>query len=383
MNKIKKVNIFFLLKTGIGSAVSIILAESLGFAYSPSAGIITLLTIQNTKKETISIALRRIEAFILAVLISYIVFFSLGYTAIAFGVFVFLFVALCLLLGLKDGISMNAVLMTHFLIEKRMDLPLIMNEIALLFIGMGIGILLNLIMPRYRERIRREQISLEEVIKKTLRGMGNMLREKDSCMLQGNIELNKNKTSEESIISEGDIELNGSKISEGSKTLKGNKITERYELIPHISDDVAFARLDELLDGLLQKAYEDAGNTLLSDTKYLVSYLEMRKLQIGVLKNIKENIEHIPVLLRQTFPIADFMDNIAASFHELNNAKGLLLELEELQEYFRKETLPATREEFEYRATLFQILKELEYFLVLKRNFIKELETKNMKSYWL
>ena len=180
MNKLKKVNILFLLKTGIGSALAIILAESMGFSYSPSAGIITLLTIQNTKKETISIALRRIEAFLLAVIISFVLFTNIGYTAVAFGGFVFLFVAFCMLFGLKDGIAMNAVLMTHFLIEKRMDLPLILNEIALLFIGMGIGIVLNLIMPRYRERIRREQHILEEEMKVTLRGMANLLKEKDS-----------------------------------------------------------------------------------------------------------------------------------------------------------------------------------------------------------
>jgi len=358
--KLNKVNIFFLLKTGFGSAISIVIAESLGFAYSPSAGIITLLTIQNTKKETIFIALKRIEAFALAVFISYVSFQSFGYTAIAFGVIVFLFVALCMLFGLKDGISMNAVLMTHFLIEKRMDLPLIMNEIALLFVGMGIGIVLNLIMPRYRETIRREQDNLEEVIKITLRGLSNILREKDSCLIQG-------------------VKIGvGDKISGEHNIVSENKKVN----VEIIITEVDFTRIDTLLEGLLQKAYEDAGNTLLSDTKYLVSYLEMRKLQIGVLKDIKENIEHIPVLLRQIFPIADFMDHIAGSFHELNNAQELLKELEELQEYFRKEKLPETREEFEYRAILFQILKELEYFLVLKRNFITELEAKNMKAYW-
>jgi uncharacterized membrane protein YgaE (UPF0421/DUF939 family) len=372
IRKLKKVNIFFLLKTGIGSAIAIILAETLGFAYSPSAGIITLLTIQNTKKETIFIALRRIEAFILAVILSFLSFQSFGYTAIAFGVFVFLFVALCILFGLKDGISMNAVLMTHFLIEKRMDFPLIINEIALLFIGMGLGILLNLIMPRYREKIREEQVNLEEIMKLTLRGMGNMLQEKDACLVQG-----------ESILNESERTPKVREYKQQEYQLIPSK--REKEIINNISttfECVEFAQLDNLLEELLKKAYDDAGNTLLSDTRYLVSYLEMRKLQIGVLKDIKENIEHIPVLLRQTYPIVEFMEHTASSFHELNNAEGLLSELTELQEHFRKEKLPETREEFEYRAILFQILKELEYFLLLKRNFMQELEAKNMKSYW-
>lgn len=364
--KLKQVNLLFLLKTGIGSAIAIILAEGLGFAYSPSAGIITLLTIQNTKRETIFIALRRMEAFILAVILSFLMFQSIGYTAIAFGAFVFIFVALCILLGLKDGISMNAVLMTHFLIEKKMDFPLIMNEVALLLIGMGLGILLNLIMPRYREKIRKEQIELEEIMKLTLQGLGIMLKEKDSCLLQGEVIYQKREvTPQESI-----------KI-QNKEVILQEKGSDKANV------DVDFTELETFLKELLKKAYEDAGNTLLSNTKYLVSYLEMRKLQIGVLKDIKENIEQIPVLLRQTYPIAEFLEHTASSFHELNNVEGLLNELEELQEHFRKEKLPESREEFEYRAILFQILKELEYFLLLKRNFMQELDAKNMKSYWL
>jgi uncharacterized membrane protein YgaE (UPF0421/DUF939 family) len=101
-----------------------------------------------------------------------------------------------------------------------------------------------------------------------------------------------------------------------------------------------------------------------------------------VLKEIVKNIDLIPVILRQTFPIAGFMENIAVSFHELNNVEGLLIEFRELQEHFRKDKLPQSREEFEYRAILYQILNEIEYFLILKRNFVILLEQKNMKSYW-
>jgi uncharacterized membrane protein YgaE (UPF0421/DUF939 family) len=76
------------------------------------------------------------------------------------------------------------------------------------------------------------------------------------------------------------------------------------------------------------------------------------------------------------------MEHIAASFHEKNNVTGLLTILEQLKEHFRNEPLPQSREEFEKRAILYQVIKELEYFLMLKRNFILELEEKDMKIYW-
>lgn len=318
----KPLNILFLAKTGIGSAIAILIANKLGLAYSASAGIITLLTIQNTKKETIAIALRRILAFVIAVIIAYVVFSSIGYTSLAFGAFVFIFVAACNMLGLEDGISMNAVLTTHFLIEQRMDIGFLFNEISILLIGMSIGVIINLIMPRNTSEIIREQKELEEHMRNALRAM--------STLLQSN----------------GDA-----------------KATEFTIL--------NFEDLDQHLEVLLKKAYQDADNRLLSDTKYLISYLEMRKLQTAVLKDIMKNINHIHEILPQGHVISKYMMRVADDFHEKNDVLELLKELEELDEFFKKEKLPTTREEFENRAILFMILKDLEYFLELKRNFYK------------
>ena len=325
-HKLKNVNFLFLLKTGAGSAAAIIIANALGLFYSPSAGIITLLTIQNTKKETLMIAVKRVEAFVLATVLSFLVFEGLGYTALTFGLFVTIFVALCFLLDLKEGISMNAVLMTHFLIEQHMNISLILNEISILLIGMGIGISLNLIMRRNTSRIREEQLLLEEEIKKHLRGIEGILRNEEHSM--------------------------------------------------------DFTMLEQLVERLLKSAFEEAGNRLLSDTRYLISYLEMRKLQISVLKDITKTLQQIEVLPVQAEPMAEFIEHIAASFHEKNNVTGLLTILEQLKEHFRKEPLPGSREEFENRAMLYQIMKELEYFLMLKRNFILEIDKKDMKTYW-
>ena len=362
-NKAKRVNLFYLLKTGIGSAIAILIADSFGLSYSPSAGIITLLTIQNTKKDTIAIALKRVIAFVLAVAIAFFIFTTLGYSPLTFGFFVFVFVAVCILLELRDGIAMNAVLTTHFLIEQRFDSKMIMNEAGILFIGMSIGIIVNLIMPNYKERIRREQLQLEEEIKKLLRGMAKLLRDKDACLVQkGNtLELHL-----DDFHPEVEAEESRNELSQASDP-----------------EELDFAHLEHLLDSLLKKAYEDAGNTLLSNTKYLVSYLKMRKLQLKVLMSIRDKMLIIPVILRQSFPIVEFIEHIADSFHELNNAEGLLLECQELYEHYRKEALPGSREEFEYRSILFHILMELEYFLMLKQNFMKELDDKDREAYWL
>lgn len=315
--KLKGVNIYFLLKTGIGSAIAILIANKLGLAYSASAGIITLLTIQNTKKETIFIALKRIAAFIVAVIIAFIVFSNFGYTSIAFGIFVFAFVAACHILGLQDGIAMNAVLTTHFLIEKNMEIPFIFNEIYILLIGMSIGIGLNLIMPKYKDKLKQEQEMIEKGIQRVLCEMASVLRGQ-----QGEIEINQ---------------------------------------------------LEVDLRQLLDKAYEEAGNRFLADTKYLISYLEMRKVQVSVLQNIKGDIKKLDEILPQTHLVADYIEEVSGSFHERNDVKELVINLEKLYEFFRKADLPTYRGEFENRAILFLILKEIEYFLEIKRDFTRQL----------
>jgi len=402
------------LKAGIGSAVAIITAEMLGLSYSPSAGIITLLTIQNTKKETLNIAAKRVLSFLLAVIVSYILFNSLGYNPLVFGSFILLFCGLSYLFDLKEGISMNAVLTTHFLIEKRMDIPLFANEILLLVIGMGIGIAVNMFMPNYRKEIFIKQHMLEEEFKKVLAAMALALKGKKACLIQERLEpepvekkqkeysdhfaLNlgqgksaykiKNRDLGSQVSDKENIEYKndnlGSGISDKSMSDNGTPNSGSDVKTRPLSEAqiIDFRNLETLLGELMQKAYEDAGNRLLSDTRYMITYLEMRKHQAEVLKEISRNISDIPVMLKQSIPLADFLEKIAATFHEMNNAKGLLEDLSSLYDHYKQDKLPVTREEFEYRAVLFQILKQLEYFLLIKRNFAVEIENRNMKTYW-
>ena len=75
-----------MVKIAIGSVISIFLADMMGLSYSTSAGIITLLTIQDTSRETIAISAKRIGAFLVAAVLSYVVFQFFGYHVFSYGV---------------------------------------------------------------------------------------------------------------------------------------------------------------------------------------------------------------------------------------------------------------------------------------------------------
>ena len=68
-----------ILKIAVGSMLAMAAAQALGLRYSSSAGVITLLSIQDTKRETIRVTGRRFLAFLAAMVLGPVSF------ALAFG----------------------------------------------------------------------------------------------------------------------------------------------------------------------------------------------------------------------------------------------------------------------------------------------------------
>lgn len=319
-----------LLKIAVGSTLSILIADALGLSYSTSAGIITLLTIHNTSKETLIITIKRIAAFLMATVFSYAVFHSLGYNAVAYGIFLFIFVAVCQFLNLKDAISTNAVLITHYLLEGNMEIPLLLNETLLLFIGAGIGTLLNLYIPGKVKEIRITQHTLEEDLRMVLLRMSEYITRENKSGYDGRC-----------------LDKLLADISEGEKQ--------------------AFAYMN---------------NTFFQESKYFIEYMKMRRQQCFVLKDIYKKIVSMNAVPPQTEPIASFIRHISISFGESNNARDLLKELHALLEEMKNSSLPVTREEFENRAVLYLILMDLDYFLQLKKDFSDSLSEEQIRKYW-
>lgn len=83
-------------------------------------GIITLLTIQDTKKETVKIAAKRIVIFIIMTILSAAVFPLAGYHVWAFGVVLIPYLICCIALDMKEAIAPIAVLCTALYICREL-----------------------------------------------------------------------------------------------------------------------------------------------------------------------------------------------------------------------------------------------------------------------
>lgn len=326
----KKLHVDFLkiTKISLGCCVSVLIAGILGLSSSTSAGIITLLSIQNTKRETLSVAMKRLIVFFMAVAFAFISFVPLDFRVAAFGLFLFLLTFTCYAAGLEAGISTNTVLVTHLWRERSFAFPLICNEFFLLAVGISVAVLVNLYMPRILDAIRKDQAAIDGALQRLLLRLAEMTRGGGQCLEED------------------------------------------------------FAALDALTQEALARAYRNMNNTLAVDMRYYVQYIEMRISQSALLKRIDGNLRRMICETGQGRMIAGFMEEIAKSLPEYDNAGALLERLDALRRGFRAGNLPQTRPEFEARALLFSMLIDLEYLLLAKKRFAESLTPWQIRYFW-
>lgn len=305
-------------KITLAALLSLALAGELQLNYSSTAGIITILSIQNTKRETVKSGIKRGIAFLCAIGLAAASFALFGFTLPAFGVYLLLFALLCLNMGWGEAITSVSVLVTHFLAEENMSLSAIINEALIFLIGTGMGILVNLHLHRRQGEFDRLAGEVDTHIKTILRHMSR-------CLL-----------------------------------------TENQK------DDCAecFGELAKSLEAAGLCATANYNNQFRSGDTFELEYIRMREQQSIVLQGIYKNIKSLRYLPAQAAQIADLLQEIESCYHKSNTAEAILARLDQFYRTMEQQELPASRREFEARAILFYILKQLEELLILKRNFM-------------
>lgn len=317
------------MKIAVAAAVSIALAGRFGLKYPATAGIITVLSIGNTKRETLKTAAKRGAAFLCALLFSAGCFQLLGYTLQGFALYLTLFALLCLCAGWGEAIAMDSVLVTHFLAEGSMGRLVLRNEILLFLIGTLAGIAVNLHLRRREEDFEKLSEEVDDQIKGILHRMSLWLPKED-------------------------------RRGYGSG---------------------CFERLEKALVAARDCAAANYNNAVFTNDNRELEYVEMREKQGSVLREIYGNIKSIAFLPEQAEQVAALFGEVERSYHRDNTVDGLLGKMEELLADLKGQELPASREEFEARAVLFHILMQVRRFLELKKDYVqKRQKTKNVNK---
>ena len=320
------------IKIAVGSSMGIYIAELLNLQYATSVGGIVLLTVITTKRETLKLSLARVLTFVIAALLGGFIYTYLNDDWIGYGIFLFLIVMICGLLGWKATISVNALIGLHFLTEGDFNMQLVFNEFCLLLIGIVLAILLNLI---YDYRSQQKEIV------------------KNMCYTEQQLQM----------------------ILEGVAAYLSNKNMQK-----NLWDDIH--DLEAKLKLFVAYAYEYQENTLKPHARYYADYFEMRSMQIYIIHSLHSELRKIRTMPEQAKVVAEYLFYLTDYVTEVNVPTEQIDKLNQIFKDMEKAPLPQSWGEFETRALLFHILMDIEEFLKTKKRFVEALDEKQLKMYW-
>lgn len=310
--------LFNALKVASGCVAAIFICTMMNLQFSATAGLITVLSIQNTKKETIFTALKRIAAFFAAVIISAVCFSTVGYNTIAFGIYLFFFIIFCNIAKFQSAIVPVSVLITHILTLEKISYSVLLNEFLLLFIGAGIGILINMHLHKDVQKMRERKNRVDNEIKAILRRMSDRILEEDKTDYNAE----------------------------------------------------CFRRIEKYINEAEEIARSNNENSLFASENYNVMYLKMRREQCSALYDMYCYVKQMNITPKQAVIISDFLRKISEEYDESNTVSSLIEEADKIFEIMKLENLPEKREEFENRAILYSLLLKTREFLHIKYIFI-------------
>ena len=305
-------------KITVAAVLAILCAQALKLDFAVSAGIVAILSVQPTKKETLRTALARLLAFAVALVISITLLNFLGFTVPVFFLYLLLFILVCQWRKWISAMAMDSVLISHFLSFGKTGLPEIKNEVLLFLLGVGFGILVNLLLHKKTDYIEELKNKTDEQIKLALHRMALRIQNPDLADYDGS----------------------------------------------------CFSSLNKSLFTAKKQAEENYNNQFSKKDTFDTLYLEMREKQTKILYEMYKaarNLKAIPPTARL---LSDFLEKVSNEYHKDNDVKALLDELVLIHDKMKAHPLPQTRSEFEDRANLFILMERLKEFLHIKHDFM-------------
>lgn len=313
------------IKMTLAGAIALIIAYLLKIEYYTTAAAIAILSIQWTKTDFINIAIKRFISGLFAIGLAWLLFKVIDEGFIAFFIFLVIFITLSWSVKASEGIVPSVVIVTHFILIPEITTSFIIEEILIIVIAIGVAFVINMLYPQFSfKTLEYDLLKVDTIISDQLKASAN------------NLINNKNVSS----------------IDQAKQALR--KIMDEAEMV-------------------------DKDVLIKNDHRY-ITYLYMRRTQLETIELINRHLKLIEHDHEYKTKIAKYIDKISDNINFNDNATNLMEELYTLRSYFMKAELPKTRDEFETRAMLFQILNELKLFLQFKIDFHEQYPTFNQKE---
>lgn len=303
------------IKTAIGSGISLIIAEALDLQNYSTAAVVTLLSIQNTKRKSFSVAIQRFIASVIAMLFGWLMFEQLSYQPLTVVIYFLLTIPLLVAFKLQEGIIPSSVIVLQIYVSSDKSIGFLLNQVAILAIGIAIALIMNTYMPSIEKKMVEAQKKIEQNLKVILIGISLKMKGKDN---------------EIDLINETKILLENAKLL----------------------------------------AYRQVENSFIKTNTYYINYFEMRERQFELITNqIIPLLKQVDLNYQQAKIVAELFEDSGVYLKEKASGVELLGELNHMMQEVKQMPLPQSRGEFETRANLMMIVYELEKVITLKMEF--------------
>jgi uncharacterized membrane protein YgaE (UPF0421/DUF939 family) len=301
---------FRTVKTAVGVSLSVFIAQSLGLQYFTAAGILTLLCIQKSRKQSVKAALSRLFACLSSLFLSSVLFEVIGYQAYSFLVLLLFFIPLCVRFKIHEGIASSSVIVMHVYMHGKWEPFFFLNEIGVITIGLGVALLINWYMPSIDKQLTRYKDQVDGLIAAILKETALYLKE-------------------------------GSTVWDGKELLL----------------------LNDVLNKAGNLATLDAENNLQKKEASYRHYFAGKRRQYEILERMLPAVSGISIQMEQGARIGELVEEMNAHMSSGIPSPHLAEKLRSIREYHKLLPLPETRDEFENRASLYAVANELERFI--------------------
>uniref|UniRef100_UPI000FD8F0CA aromatic acid exporter family protein n=1 Tax=Paenibacillus kobensis TaxID=59841 RepID=UPI000FD8F0CA len=291
-----------------------------------SAGIFAILGVEVTRMKGVQSSLIRFVASVLGLFLASVLFETLGYEIWTVSLFILVTFPLLARFQLKDGIVTSSVIVFHVFDHGHVTPELIGNEVMLLMAGLGWATIINLLyMPAEDKKLKQMRDETEQLFTSLFEQIARTLRDT-------------------------------SYVWDGRELLDAHRAIEQGMRRAAVSRENRFGR----------------------GGRYWEVYFVMRKDQLESIQQMLVLLAFVYETLPQGGQLADVFeslgDDVKSDVYEGNAER----QLEDLEQQFRSMELPKTRQEFEVRASLYQMCRELHRYLeVAKRNKRKKPELRS------
>ncbi|MCR1899973.1 aromatic acid exporter family protein [Irregularibacter muris] len=316
------------IKITSGMIVAILIAKALHMEFYTSVGTIVLVSMLDTKKQSLKIAGTRLLAAILSLALSCLLFSLFGFSITVFGIYLFIFTIMMSKFDTMIAIVLNVVLVLHVYSLKQISAAIILNEFLLMLLGITVALVFNAYNVNIEKEIKDYQKQLEKHLSSIFSNMS-------LCLIN---------------------ECNYERIEEQLRELK------------------------EIISAGKKRAYDYMNSYYLQHNNYYVEYFIMRSQQYYIIRSMQklllpEFLKKSEVMMLKYFTEEFFMNTRILDSYEIQ-----LKALDAIKQHFYEAPLPTTHRQLKNRIALNQYLYSMEEITFIMIRFIEKFQSTELSQ---